>query len=408
MLGLIATISWRGKAIIVFGYALLLASVALYLMQGTPITPAYFALGWWKINGAATLFVLAMLIRPIRAMGPIVAALVVAGAAGVFGLAFSLDEISIEWIGSVATGLGLSGRGGGVVVAVVVFGAAGVAALLAGYVVLRGIGWLYRMQWVSDRSIQVDAVWLTFAVLQAPGGMLLEGLIAFLVYKAAVIIVERLFFASHEEPSDAPRLLLLRVFSLGSRSSRLFDAFSQLWRTHGSLRMIAGPDLANATIAPHEFLDFLAGRLQRRFIDSPQTLDRRLTEAEPVRDTDGRYRVAAFFCHADTWQMVLRRLSRESDRVLMDLRGFSRESEGCVFELEELLDAVDLRRVLLIVDATTDETFLGDVVQRGWQRTGQHSPNRRQPDPHLRLFRMAPGANGDVGRLVATVTRLGC
>ncbi|MGB7867531.1 MAG: hypothetical protein WBM01_04475 [Mycobacterium sp.] len=50
---------------------------------------------------------------------------------------------------------------------------------------------------------------------------------------------------------------------------------------------------------------------------------------------------------SDTWQMVLRRLVGQSDAVLMDLRGFTRTSKGCIFELHELLDAVPLKRVPL-------------------------------------------------------------
>ena len=76
----------------------------------------------------------------------------------------------------------------------------------------------------------------------------------------------------------------------------------------GQIRLIAGPDLATSTVEPHEFLDFLSGKLGRRFISGPETLARRLSETEQRRDFDGRYRVDDFFCHDDTWQMVLKRL----------------------------------------------------------------------------------------------------
>ena len=52
------------------------------------------------------------------------------------------------------------------------------------------------------------------------------------------------------------------------------------------------------------------------------------------------------FCHNDTWKMVLKRLSRESDAVLMDLRGFLPDNQGCVFEINELLNVVPLDRVV--------------------------------------------------------------
>ena len=213
----------------------------------------------------------------------------------------------------------------------------------------------------------------------------------------------RLFCPGNRADSRPPRLLLLRVFSLGRRSQSLFRAFSLLWRYTGSVRMIAGPDLANATVEPHEFLDFLAGRLQRRFITGPAALDQRLAETSLRRDPDCRFRVFEFFCHADTWQTVLRRLARESDLVLMDLRGFTSTNKGCIFELNELLDAVRLERLLLVVDRTTDEGFLTDVLQQGWVHISASSPNRTDASPRVRLYRLdGAGAQG-IGKLVATL-----
>src|SRR5262249_48274906 len=171
----------------------------------------------------------------------------------------------------------------------------------------------------------------------------------------------------------------------------------------GSLRRIAGPDLANATVEPHEFLDFLAGRLQRRFITGPAVLEQRLAETQLRRDSDGRFRVSNFFCHADTWQSVLRRLARESDLVLMGLRGFSSSNQGCIFELNELLDAVNLRHLLLLVDDTTDEAFLREILQHGWRQISAGSPNRTDEAPRVRLYRLAGSGAQGIGRLVATL-----
>lgn len=406
VVGLVATVSWRAMALVVLAYAALLVPAALYLMQGTEVTPALFALNWWNINGPATLFVLAFLARPIRAMGPVVAALVVAAAAGVFGLASFLDETMIEWVASVASDLGFRGNLGGTMAGLIVFASAALVAALAGYIVLRGLGRLYRAHWVSDQSIQVDAVWLTFAVLQAPRQLPYAGLAAFLLYKLVAALGQRLARAGDADDRSAPRLLLLRVFSLGARSGQLFDVFARLWRHTGSVRMIAGPDLANSTVEPHEFLDFLAGRLQRRFITGLPALEQRLAETQPRRDPDGRFRVSNFFCHADTWQMVLRRLARDSDVVLMDLRGFTRASQGCVYELQELLDAVRLENFLLVVDATTDESFLAEVLAQGWANIGADSQNRFDPAPRVRLYRLEVAGAQGIGRLVATLTAL--
>ena len=94
------------------------------------------------------------------------------------------------------------------------------------------------------------------------------------------------------------------------------------WRHVGSIQMIAGPDLATTTVEPHEFLEFLRGRLARRFIDGPQALNLRLAEMDLERDQDGRFRVNDFFCREETWRTTLSHLVNQSEVVLMDLQIF--------------------------------------------------------------------------------------
>lgn len=136
--------------------------------------------------------------------------------------------------------------------------------------------------------------------------------------------------------TTAPMLLLLRVFALGSRSERFFDAFSKWWRRSGSISLIAGPDLITTVVEPHEFLDFVSGRLSRQFVQSEADLEQRLADLDRQPDPDGLYRVNEFFCHADTWQVTMRRLAKESDAVLMDLRSFSSKNRGSLYELGQV------------------------------------------------------------------------
>ena len=87
--------------------------------------------------------------------------------------------------------------------------------------------------------------------------------------------------------------------------------------------------------------------------------------------------------------MVLRRLSRESDAVLMDLRGFLPDNQGCVFEINELLNVVPLDRVVFVVDATTDLAFLRETFATGWEALAAESPNHNLAEPRVRLFEFA-------------------
>ena len=181
------------------------------------------------------------------------------------------------------------------------------------------------------------------------------------------------------------------MFALGSRSERLFDGLKKRWLRTGSIGMIAGPDLVTSTVEPHEFLDFVGGRLSRRFIESEADMRQRLDRRDLRPDPDGRYRVNEFFCRQDTWQMTMRRLAADSDVVLMDLRSFSPGNQGCLWELQQLLNGTPLERVLFVVDETTDQTFLEDQLQALWGQVPADSPNRGHQPPVVRLF-VAPSS----------------
>ena len=267
---------------------------------------------------------------------------------------------------------------------------AGVVPLaILGWVLLLAIGALYRARAISDQSIMIDSVWLMFALIDAlalasEGTIwLLAPLGAFVLYKIVALIGFALIRPRADRP--APKLLLLRVFSLGKRSATLFDQFAKLWRHTGPIRMIAGPDLATTTIEPHEFLNFVGGRLSRRFIANAETLDQRLAETAGGAEFDGRYRVGDLYCHDDTWTMALARLVEESDAVLMDLRGFTPANKGCTFEIAELINLAPLSRVVFVTDKTTDETFLRATINEAWAHAAAASPNR-EGQAQARIF----------------------
>jgi hypothetical protein len=231
----------------------------------------------------------------------------------------------------------------------------------------------------------------------------LAGLAAFLVYKAIALLGFRLLREKFATAGSDPSLLLLRVFALGRRSAHLFNVFGKLWRYAGSTRLIAGPDLATSTVEPHEFLDFLGGRLSRRFVSGPDALTEQLAETKPYRDFDGRYRVGDFFCYDDTWQMVLRRLARESDAVLMDLRGFSSSNKGSIFEIHELFDAVPLKEVVFVTDPTTDNGFLREVFAEGGASLPVDSPNYGSKEPQVQTFWFTGIGKGSALSLVSVI-----
>ena len=150
--------------------------------------------------------------------------------------------------------------------------------------------------------------------------------------------------------------------------------------------MIAGPDLATTAVEPHEFLDFVGGRLSRQFVRDEADLARRFAARALGPDPAGRHRVNEFFCHDDTWRPTMLRLAQAADVVLMDLRGFTPQNQGCRYELQQLLDFVALERVLVLIDADAPRDFIEGTLQTLWQASRADSPNRAAMPARVRLL----------------------
>ncbi len=405
-LGLLLAVSWRGWLLLVGLYAALLGLVALPALSDT-FKPVMAAALWGLINLPATVPALLFLARRIRAVGPLVLtlAIFVIGGANVILTAVGASDGRIRLAAAIGDKLGLDGYQA--FIATSLLGA--ILLGIVGWALLRGIGRLYQNRAISDQAITIDALWLLFAVVTgidlafAGAVWFFAALAVFVLYRIVTRVGLAVAGWGRTSPESPPRLLLLRVFSLGKRSERLFDSFASVWRYAGTMRLIAGPDLATTTVEPHEFLDFLSGRLSRRFIADPETLDQRLTEAAGERDFDGRYRVTDLFCHDTTWKMVLRRLARDSDAVLMDLRGFGPVNKGCVFEIHELMALCDINRAVFVVDAATDMDFLKQSFAEGWAILPPSSPGRSAKQPAAHLLRVE--RDRDVAHLLTAVAQ---
>jgi hypothetical protein len=370
-------------------FAVFAVLVAIAVARNPGMGIGSLPLYWAIVNGPPTVLLLTFLLRPIRAVGPLVLAFLIVVAIGSQSLLSiaATNEDLLRAIAQFGFQIGLNATAvfvGMIVVGVLLFA-------LLGWPLLRLLGKRYERKKLSDQSLVMDSLWLLFGVEQSIGlafeapPWILTGLVAFIAYK----LVSRFgwaWAAASSTGAGSKTLLLLRVFALAKRSEQLFDKLRKHWQYAGSIAMIAGPDLVTTTVEPHEFLDFVGGRLGRQFVRGKEDLDRRVQAIDKAADPDGRYRINEFFCHADTWQMTMERLAETSDAVLMDLRSFSPTNQGCVFELGRLVDGVDLNRVVLLVDDTTDRGFLESTLQRLWQSMSADSPNQSALSPTVRVF----------------------
>ncbi len=406
----IAATTTRVRLALMGGYGLGFLVIAAIVLPRSPDASLWqLALFWALSNGPPTVLLLAFVTRRVRAVGPLVLLFTIVAVLG--------SQVLVSAVGATDTGMRAVVRMGVAVglhatAMLMTIAALGFASFgVLGWLALRAIGRSYQRRGMSDQSLMVAAMWMLFAVTGSIG-LVFEGVawgLTSVVAVAACLLTTHVGFRllrTRRSAEPGPHLLLLRVFALGRHSERLYDVFATAWRHVGPISLIAGPDLATSTIEPHEFMDLVSGTLSRRFIDGPAALEQRLSEVDRGRDPDGRFRVADFFCHDDSWHLVLQRLVRDSDAVLMDLRGFTRERAGCVFEVHALVSAMRLDRVVFVVDGTTDRPFLEHTVQDAWARD---AVGRTGVAVHakLTLFELADPHRG-IGALQRVVCRAAC
>ncbi len=400
----LATAYFNARGKLLFGsYAVLLILTMIYIFTQQSGNDSFLSLSqdptrkgdyFWLIfialffgNGIFTLLILAFLRRKIRAVGPLVLTFMFVAILGTFTslkvIGENTDLLTIKVPSAAAIGLEEN------LIFIFILISSFLIFGFFGYRLLNIIGEKYRQKQFSDRGVTVDAIWLLFSMIHSVNLVIagwywvFAGLIAFAAYKLVVYIGFKHLLATKGE---SRQLLLLRVFAQNSRSARFFDQFSKWWRHIGNINMISGPDLVTTAIEPHEFLDFISGKLSRQFVKDENDLNLRMSALDRQPDPDGLYRVNEFFCHNNTWRMTMRKLAAESDDILMDLRGFSPLRRGCIYEIEQLLNLVPLRKLVFITDETFRHSFIYETFQRLWANMSPNSPNKHSKQPTIRFI----------------------
>ena len=377
--------------------------VAFALLASWPVVPAVLALGVARRRTRVAVWVACLAAGVLLAAsgGQALDALVIIPLPGLFMLATAARSIRgaawlvapalvVLWLTGVAAlppllylwnGLAFDRLSWTLVAAVVALPA---AVVLYGAVLTL----LYARKWCSDETLLLLQWWFVLALVlavlfgtQGPGNIV-WGLAPFAVL---VVLLLGAALVARRTPAGRPaRLLLLRTFGDRGRSSRLLRDLAVRWRWVGSVDLITGTDLATELLEPHEFLDYLRGRLRRHFVRGRADVERRLAELDLRPDLDGRHRVNELLCHDDTWRPALSALVHGCDAVLIDLRGLTARRAGVVYEIERLVAEVPLDRVVALVDPSTDAAVLRWALDGAAARAPADAPVRADPAPALR------------------------
>jgi hypothetical protein len=235
-------------------------------------------------------------------------------------------------------------------------------------------GFLTSYYWLSALSMFGHRGWAPWAIVSA-----------YALYLALFhALLHRIWAARVSQPGK--RLLLLRVFGTAEKHERLLDLLDDTWRYVGRTDLIAGTDLALRTLGSRMLEAFLLRRSDDQFLRTDEDVDRRLEKLDSRLEGDGGYPINSVYCYTSAWQHAVQRLGPESDAVLMDLRGFTRQHQGCVFELNWIIQRIRLSRVILLTDATTDQRALEEAIQTAWVHLPVDSPNAYNREPLLTIL----------------------
>jgi hypothetical protein len=345
------------------------SSVAIYFVVLFAVTliaggGLLFPVQLWLWSLIPTAAVIGFMTRPLRGVGTLVLGVMMGAIVGSQALFLTVIDSALllgTWI-TLTSALGLGDPNiqfyGLQVIGFVV-------ATILGVLVVRLLAGWYSRHGFSDQMLLLGSVFVVFAIDYSvtvdpdEGYGFLPGMVIYVVLALVALLLYRVVHRHRVSPVN---LLVLRVFTPRQGAQRLLDRINSEWRYLGPVRMIGGPDLAIASVEPDEFLRFVLGRLRRLFIDTPAQLDARLQTLSTRPDPDARFRVEEFFCFDDTWRFTVAQLLARSDAVMMDLRGFGPDHEGCADELALLESEGALTRTVLLVDATTDRQLLDSIL----------------------------------------------
>jgi uncharacterized membrane protein len=146
------------------------------------------------------------------------------------------------------------------------------------------------------------------------------------------------------------------------------------WQFVGDVRLLRGPGFLISDV-----MDLIRPSSWTVLTTPDQVRTSLGAEHLPVRagmtDTWRTFPARSILCHDSVWQGALDLMLADSDAILMDLRGFSRDNEGCVREIDALFDRVSVQRLIFVSDETVNRRLLRSTFGRAWARMSSSSPN---------------------------------
>jgi hypothetical protein len=177
-------------------------------------------------------------------------------------------------------------------------------------------------------------------------------------------------------------LLFLWVFNSGTNARSSMIGVRSLWRFLGPMQFLRGGDL---TV---DMGDLVRKEKAELVVDTPEELERSLKAFSYAPNWSGMYTENALLCGDAVWKSAVHSFLGSAEVVVMNLCGFSETNQGCLYELGVLFDTYPIKRILFLVDDTTDLDFLLETLKQNWSNMSIESPNYTDPSAAVRIYQM--------------------
>lgn len=256
---------------------------------------------------------------------------------------------------------------------------AGMAAYALAMALLRWVEHLIAAGWLSDLSLVAGSglmaiAWLVLALADGKELSSTQVSAYFAAWLGATMAIYALVLHAQPCPKVERSLLVLRVFHTDRRAERMLDALQTRWRLVGPVVEIGGPDLARLNFDLHEVIKLLGFRLPELLHPRGLSDEQLASSLNLAMDREGRFGVNEIYCFDSSWKTMVERLMRNSDVILLDLRGFDRLREGTTHEVQRLAAIGALDRVVVIHDGHTDWEHYAAAVAQGSARASALEP----------------------------------
>ena len=114
------------------------------------------------------------------------------------------------------------------------------------------------------------------------------------------------------------------------------------------------------------------------------------------RKSDLTFKNLPMYCHDNTWKIAVVEFIKTCNVILMDLRGYSEQRKGCEYEVDLILDSIESKYIVFLVDNENDKDLVKNLIIDRWEYLSINSPNLNLKKPEIKIYNSLDGKEYDI------------